>query len=285
MAAPNTNNSNTYTNREGWFLLVVAALILLLLFFKLFNVLRPELEKADADLRAHRAIKLEAGLDAAVLKNIISDGNYYTDARDIDLLIDSLPQKLFNTPRPDNLGALNKNAFSIAAPLSWKTNIGGVDFQDRLTASRQRLGFDSALYVQELTHPADYPSALRLIGNMKMSGRVLLNDTPMQGVLVQLRQHVAAADDSISEFTAYTRTRSNGEFLFSGLLRDSGYSILPMKPGFEFGNRRGTSSLSKNTVYTFVAKPHRMRLIGSVVYGQLKEDGVLMVRTPADFKT
>ena len=283
--AVRTGNSNNNTNREGWLLLTAAALILLLLFFKLFNVLSPDLEKAGDALRQHRAIKLEAGMDKEVLKRIIEDGNYYTDKRDIDLLADSLSQKLFSTGHPDNLGALNKNAFAISAPVSWKTDMGGVDFQDRVTASRQRLGFDSALYVQELTHPGNYPSTLTSSGDMQMSGFVLLNDKPMPGVLVQLRQHIAEAEDSIGGLTAYTRTNEKGAFVFPGLTRDSGYSVLPMKPGFEFGARRGTSRLDKNASYAFTAKPHKIRLIGTIVYVQLKEDGALMVRTPDSFKT
>lgn len=283
--AATTNHANNNMNREGWMLLSAAALVLLLLFFKLFTVLDPDLEKSATALRQHRAIKLEAGIDKEALKRIIEDGNYYNDKRDIDLLADSLSQKLFNTGQPDNLGALNKNAFAITAPLSWKTDMGGTDFQDRLTASRQRLGFDSALYVQELTHPGNYPSTLPRSGNRQMSGLVLINDKPMPGVLVQVRQHIAVADDSIGGLTAYTRTNDKGAFLFPGLTYDSGYSVLPMKPGFEFGTRKGTSRLDKNAAYTFVAKPHRIRLIGSIVYGQLKEDGVLLVRTPDSFKT
>src|ERR1700733_5592931 len=95
--AAKTNNSKNYSKREGWLLLVVAALILLLFFFKLFNVLWPELEKAAIALSEHRAIKLERGIDKETLKKIIEDGNYYTDSRDIDLLVDSLSQKLLYT--------------------------------------------------------------------------------------------------------------------------------------------------------------------------------------------
>ena len=105
----------------------------------------------------------------------------------------------------------------------------------------------------------------------------------MPGVLVQLRQHIAADPDSVTGITAYTRTDNQGMFVFSGLLQDSGYSVLPMKPGLEFGSRRGTSRLQKNAHFVFTAKPHKIRLIGSIVYGQLKEDGALMVRTPASF--
>ena len=186
---------------------------------------------------------------------------------------------------PDNLGALNKNNFSVLAPLAWNSNIGGIDFQQRLTASRQRLGFDSVLYVQELSHPENYSPLPQAGGTMQISGRVQHDEQPMQGVLVQLRQHIAAIDDSLAEFTTYARTDQNGMFLFRGLLRDSGYSVLPLKPGFEFGNSRGTSKLDRNAKYNFIAKPHTIRLIGTIVYGQLKEDGVLLVRTPAGFTT
>ena len=281
-----TGNTNNHIKTEGWSLLAAGSLILLFLFFKLFYAIQPELEKTDMALREHRAIKLEAGFDKELLKKIIADGNYYTDKRDIDLLTDTLSQKLSAVGRLDNLGSLNKNTFAIAAPLSWKTNMGGVDFQDRLTASRERLGFDSALYVNELSNPRDYAATLKVdTGNMEINGRVMLNDQPTPGVLVQLRQHLAIDADAATGLTVYTRTNSNGEFSFAGLLQDSGYSVLPMKPGFEFGNRRGTSRLNKKTQFVFTAKPHQIRLIGTIVYGQMKEDGALIVRTPASFKT
>ncbi len=279
-------NTSSTSVAEGWFVLLSAALILLLLFFKLFYALQPDLNKADTALHERRAIRLEAGLDKSLLKKIISDGNYFADKRDIDLLTDSLSAKLITGNKPDNLGALNKTFFALAVPLAWKSSIGGNDFQGRLIASRERLGFDSTLYVQELNRPEKKPHTLKVDnGDMEMQGIVQYNDQPMPGVLVQLRQHLATDQDSVTGLTAYARTNDKGEFSFTGLLRDSGYSVLPMKPGFEFGNRRGTSKLDRKTNFVFTAKPHRIRLIGPIVYAQMKEDGVLMVRTPASFKT
>jgi cell division protein FtsW (lipid II flippase) len=281
-----TGNNNHQTRREGWILLVVAALILLILFFKLFQAIRPELEKTDSALLEQRAILLKGSIDKELLKKIISDGNYYSDQRDIDFLADSLSQKILDGNRLDNLGSLNKNAFALVAPIGWSINKGGKDFQDRVRASRQILGFDSALYVSELTNPAAHATMLKVdTGKLEMNGRVMLNDKPMPGVLVQLRQHLATDDDSVTGLTAYSRTNDNGEFSFTGLFKDSGYSVLPMKPGFEFGNRRGTSRLDKKTSFIFNARQHKVRLIGTIVYGQLKEDGALIVRTPASFKT
>jgi cell division protein FtsW (lipid II flippase)/cell division protein FtsI/penicillin-binding protein 2 len=284
--AEKINHTDNNTRKEGWMLLGIAAVILIVLFLRMYAALAPELEKAETALREHRAVKLDGAIDEDLLKKIIADGNYYTDAADIDLLADSLSQKLRDGHRLDNMGALNKSAFAVNAPLLWNTNTGGTDFRERLIASRQRLGFDSALYINELSKPASYPSSVKVAaGNMTMSGLVAKNNQPMPGVLVQLKQHVAAADDSIPVFTAYARTDSKGEFSFTGLWRDSGYSVLPLKPGFEFGARRGTSDLYRNANYTFNAKPHRLRLVGPIVYEQLKDDAVLLIRTPAEFKT
>lgn len=303
MSANEKNRVNSA--KEAWLLLTGAALVLLLLFLTLYRALTPQLEKTAAALREGRALKLDRVISKDLLKKVIADGNYYTDQRDIDLLVDSLAAKLMTVGVPDNLGALNKNAYAITAPLTWEPNTGGVDFRGRLRASRQRLGFDSALYVQEITGPVSMgvlggssstgmqvygalpvPGQPTARGDQEMTGRVLYNSKPMQGVLVQLRQHIPSLDeDSLAPVVAYTRTDEKGAFTFTGLVRDSGYSVLPMKPGYEFGSRKGISRLNKKTTYTFVAKPHKIRLIGSTVYGQLKEDSILIVRTPEEFKT
>jgi hypothetical protein len=131
---------------EGWLLLAGAAVLMLVLFVKLFFTLMPAVTRADEALRSGRAIKLEAGLNKDSLRKIIASGNYFTDDRDADLLVDSLSTRLITAESIDNLGAINKNAFGLAAPVEWKAPDGGVDFQGRLEVSRQRLGFDSVLY-------------------------------------------------------------------------------------------------------------------------------------------
>ena len=285
--AVRVKNTNDPSGREGWLLLTGAALILLFLFFKLYQANTPPLERASNALREGHALKLHGLVNKDVLRKIIADGNYYSDPRDVQLLTDSLAGKLLTNGAPENLGALNKNNWSIMAPLPWKSPIGGIDFQDRLMASRQRLGFDSVLYVQELSHPAKYPSTFSLsTGNRSISGRVTNSGKPMAGMLVQLRDHIPTnEEDSLSNVIGYARTNAAGEFSFIGLMSDSGYSVLPMKPGFEFGNRQGTSRLSRDLSFHFTAKPHRIRLTGSITYAQIKEDGMLMVRTPEEYTT
>ena len=102
------NNVSNNSKMEGWLLLAAASAIVLLLFVRLYNATGPELERANTALLEHRAILLDKGLDKDLLTRIITEGNYYTDERDINLLADSLSQKLYTAGRPDNLGALNK---------------------------------------------------------------------------------------------------------------------------------------------------------------------------------
>ncbi|HEX6430241.1 MAG TPA: penicillin-binding protein, partial [Niastella sp.] len=272
---------------EGWLLLAGAAVLMLVLFVKLFFTLYPTLTRANEALKSGRAIKLEAGINKDSLKKIIAGGNYFTDDRDVDLLVDSLAMRLITAGGIDNLGAINKNAFGLAAPLTWKAPTGGVDFQGRLEASRQRLGFDSVLYQKELNDPTNFPASVNVsTGTLEIGGRILFQDEPMSGTLVQLREHIATLDeDSLYDHVLYARTNSNGEFHFTGLMSDSGYSVLPLKPGYEFGGRQGSARLAKNKSYTFNGKPHKIRLIGPIAYGQIKQDGVLLVRTPEEYIT
>lgn len=278
-------NTNGSLKKQGWWMLTGAALILLLLFWRLYFVLAPQLAKTATALQEGRAMLLDNVVNKALLQKIITDGNYFTDPRDVQLLTDSLSQKLFRYGTPPNLGTLNKRAYNITAPVPWQSPVGGIEFRNRLRASRQRLGFDSVLYNQELHGPIPHPATLHVgSGELAIRGRVLHDDQPLAGVLVQLKQHVALpASDSTKAWTAWARTNAKGEFAFTGLLRDSGYSVLPMKPGFEF-TRQGTMRLRMNKEYAFHAKPHTLRLIGPVTYSQIKQDGALVVRDPESFK-
>ena len=287
MGTLKSNMENNAPKTEGWLLLAGAAAFMLVLFVKLFLTLMPALKRGNEALKTGRAIKLESGINKDSLRKIITEGNYFTDTRDVDLLVDSLSMRLLTAESIDNLGSINKSAFGLTAPLQWKASTGGPDFQGRLEASRQRLGFDSILYEKELNDPTTYAAEVNVAaGKLNISGRILFQGEPMAGTLVQLKEHIATLDDdSIYEQVLYARTDNNGAFHFTGLNKDSGYSVLPLKPGYEFGGRQGTARLTKDKSYTFSGKPHKIRLIGPIAYAQLKEDRVLMVRTPEEFIT
>ncbi|MGA0555297.1 FtsW/RodA/SpoVE family cell cycle protein [Larkinella sp. VNQ87] len=270
---------------SGRLYLLGATLLLLLLFTRLFINLLPTLNQVGQSLADGRALTLTAGLKPAVIQRLLNSGNYYTDAKDRALVADSLAVKLVKEGSPENLGAINKRAFSVRAPLAWRSPVGGADFQNRLQLSRQQMGFDSALYVRELTRPKPYMPTLTVgSGNRSITGRVTQDEQPIAGVLVQLKRHPPTAQpDTLPDRYFYTRTDADGQFAFTGLKTDSAYSVVPLKPGFEFGSRRGTSRLSSDQSYSFATRPHQLRLIGSVAYGALKADQAFVVRTPTAF--
>ena len=269
--------------------LTVATALLLILFVRLYLNRQPLLGAAEQDYAAGLKLNLQPGLRAENLQRLLRQGNYLTDTRDINLISDSLRAKLTQNGTPDNLGAINKRAFAIRTPMAWQSRMGGPDFQSRLRVSRQQIGFDSVLYNRELTQPQTYPAVVGADG-VQMAGAVMDEDEtsakPMAGVLVQLRKHRPSSDPT-TELPAdltYARTDIDGRFTFAGLQTDGAYSVLPLKPGYEFGGRRGTSKLTGSADYTFTARPHTLRLIGPLAYGQLKADHALTVRTPSEFR-
>ncbi|MFT4023443.1 MAG: FtsW/RodA/SpoVE family cell cycle protein [Flavihumibacter sp.] len=277
-----THHQSGGPTRESWLLLAGSALVLVLFFVKLYAVLSPRLIAADTDLAAHKAIVLEPGIDKSRLQSILAAENYFPDPRDLQLVTDSLAAKLNQHGAPANLGELNKKKWLIAVPAAWNPAGTGVDFRERLLASRQRLGFDSVVYNRELTRPPALGATISAgKGKRSVEGKVEYEDKPVQGVLVELRQHIAGEEEQ--PLPIYSRTDGEGRFRFNGLLGDSGYSVLPLKPGFEFGSRQGTASLTEDRSFLFRMQPHRMRLIGSISFGQIKEDNLLLVRTPDTF--
>jgi cell division protein FtsW (lipid II flippase) len=280
------NTKKKFTD-QGHLLLFFCSCILILLFGRLYNNLQPYLVQTEQQYKSGKALNLEPGVDAGALRSILTVGNYYADTKDINLIADSLSSKLAFAGKLANLGALNKQSFFIKAPLRWQNKTGGADFQDRFHASLIRLGFDSALYTQESVAPMALPSAVTGgKGNASLSGTVRINDDPASSVLIQLKQHIAVTgEDTTEELLTYARTNAEGRFEFNGLATDSAYSVLPLKPGYEFGTRKGTTRLTGSPAYTFHGQMHRIRLIGSVAYGQMKDDRVLTVRTPASFRS
>ncbi|WP_019987406.1 FtsW/RodA/SpoVE family cell cycle protein [Rudanella lutea] len=266
--------------------LLGATVLLLLLFTRLYINRVPVLQEAEQAYLTGNRLNLEPGLRGEAIRRLFRQGNYLSDSRDVDLIADSLPAKLRQEGTPDNLGAINKRAFAVRTPLPWKSPIGGDNFASRLRVSRQLIGFDSASYVRELQNPRAYPSVVGA-GGLQLSGQVLDNaesPRPMADVLVQLKRYDAGRRDARrSDSLTYARTDADGRFVFADLQPEGAYSVLPLRPGFEFGGRRGTSSLTRSLDFQFSARPHTLRLIGPVAYGQLKSDGAFTVRTPAEF--
>ncbi|WP_336518319.1 FtsW/RodA/SpoVE family cell cycle protein [Pollutibacter soli] len=280
-------NNRIHNGREAFLMLTGSAVILMLLFYRLYLTIIPSLERTESEMQKNNAVLLDENVQPETIYLALKKGNYFRDENDMRLVSDSLAAKLKSGLELPNLGALNKSQFQVRVPAVTDSSKTGSSLRERLLASRIRLGFDSALFESELYRPITHPSSVKIAdGDKSIRGNISAGNKSLNGVLVQLKEHFGdPALDSSRLRNWFARTGANGEYEFTGLHTDSGYSVLPLKPGFEFGARKGSAWLKKNASYDFNGKPHTIPLLGTAAYGQIREDGVFMVRTPESFRT
>lgn len=113
--------------------------------------------------------------------------------------------------------------------------------------------------------------------------RALQNQEGVPGVIVRVRDY---SIDRSGVDLGYVMSDSSG--IATAYLPSEGYySFLPVRPGFEYGAPKGTRNgpLRKTNVhYSFRQRPHTIRLFDSHTYRRIKEDVLLTVRTPHDYR-
>jgi cell division protein FtsW (lipid II flippase)/cell division protein FtsI/penicillin-binding protein 2 len=120
----------------------------------------------------------------------------------------------------------------------------------------------------------------KLLNGMKQSRK---NQEGITGVLVRVRDH---SIDKSGVDLGFVSTDSSG--LAVVYLPSNGhYSFLPVREGFEYGSSKGTRRgvLGYGDIeYTFNQKRHTIKPIDTQTYLRIKEDILLSVRSPKDYK-
>lgn len=120
----------------------------------------------------------------------------------------------------------------------------------------------------------------KLLNGMKQSGK---NQEGIAGVLVRVRDH---SIDKSGVDLGFVSTDSSG--LAVVYLPSNGhYSFLPIREGFEYGSSKGTRRGvlgDEDVEYTFNQKRHTIKPIDTQTYLQIKEDILLAVRSPKEYK-
>jgi cell division protein FtsW (lipid II flippase)/cell division protein FtsI/penicillin-binding protein 2 len=283
-----------YSRNTERLLLCVVTLIMAVMAFSYYNHIRKELQEASEGYAGNNVINLAAPLHKETLRKIFTKGGYFTDARYINFITDHVKQKVDQQKRLPNLGALNKEPMLVDAAFFMQS--GSESGKLRFINSLAHLGADSALYEQEKTAPQKYPSEVKAGSaetGVSINGtiRFAADEIAAGGVLVRLtRIYPDAYFDTLppsasaipTEF--YARTDEDGDYKFTHLDPQGNYSVVAIKPGFNFGPAKGTAAVGSSRSYHFVGKPHQLRLLDKVEYRQLKNDKVLTVRTPDEFK-
>lgn len=311
-------NKKRYQGRniERLFLLLITA-VMAFLFYQLYNVLSKDFAEVPTRMKDGTMMNLNADKPGQRLNTLLTKGFYFQDKKDIDL-ISSVVSRVAATEAVamDNIGELNKKKYNINAEEAYKK--GGQDFKKRVDVSRSLLGFseaDSALFDLERSKPLQVSSATNVgLGNKNVLGKIIKDeDQPVEGVLVRLKLVVpqdsmynsevtevenssvdfkngvrkiyvsdTAGRSQLHSFNAYARTDANGNFAFNGLPAGKTYEVLPLQPGFQFGQSQGIQQLNNNESFTFRQSPHTLKLFSTRDFSNLKKEKAFIVRTPQE---
>lgn len=289
----------------------VALMTILMIVGKqtLLDNLNPAFEETDEKLKNGQSVVLNKDATAEDIYNVLNDNNLMGDNADRNAASKWIASRL-SKHQPANLGAINAGEYKISAEDA--QNYGGSGLRSRLKSEYQLLGFDEevaeiyrtnrsipsnvsvdgegAEVTVRVVTPSSDKSTLGILSRKLIGG----GDTPESGVLVKAREHFddpyadskdiyGAVGDSI---VAYGMTDSNGEVTFR-LPKGRYYSFVPVKQGFQYGVAQGTkgAGLEEDMTLKFRQQPHTLKLFDSDTYNRIKEDNILIVRTPAEFKS
>jgi cell division protein FtsW (lipid II flippase) len=309
-------NTSGYKGRniERLFLLLITALMAFL-FFKLYIVLSKDFSEVNRRLKDGTIMNLNAGKPGEHIKILLAKGFYFQDKKDIELISAVVSRaSVQGAGQMDNIGELNKSAYNINAETAFIK--GGEVFKKRVDVSRSLLGFsesDSALFNQERSKPLQVAPVTNVgMDDKSISGKILKNEEqPVAGVLVRLKlvipqdsvydEEVSDEENSVIEFkngvrkvyeidasnyrqlqsfTAYARTDAGGNFSFRQLAEGKTYEVLPLQPGYQFGQSQGVQQLQENVNFTFRQHYHTLKLFSTKDFSNLKKEKAFIVRTP-----
>jgi len=279
------NTEHRGRKQERLFLGLIAVLMVIL-FIRLFGVLEDKMKDVDQRLKDGTIVNLNAPGQANAVKALLARGYYFEDPNDITVIGNSIAAQESKGLSFTNIGDLNKRKFNVLADDAALT--GGVSFKKRVAVSRSLLGFtgdDESRFQQEKTSPAALAAVKSLgLGSGTIKGKVSLKGDAVSGVLVRLSTVLPSDSINAKSFKAYARTDENGNYEFNQLPEKKAYEVIPLKPGFEFGQVKGVEELNGNKKLNFSEAPHVIRLLSTREFNTLKTDGALVVRTPAQFK-
>lgn len=280
--------------------MAISTLVLCGMMLMFLNNLRPQFQKVEEDYKESRSVNLSRETDKQQLSNILITNGYVANQRDADFVADTLVARL-------KRGMVYKNLYDLKKRDYGKVPASVVEKEGVLT-NKLALSCESL----ELTNASPKTSTLdsklnlkREGGNGKIIVRVYENQSRgklldkilgakkvyCKDVQVSLREYYVDGADH-TDVVGYAKTDSKGRVVFKGLNRAYGYSVLPVKTGYEYGSSKGIvrgefnkhKLCGKRQKFQFEQQDHCVQLIDNLTIKQIKNDGTITVRTPAEFK-
>ena len=280
--------------------MAISTLVLCGMMLMFLNNLRPQFQKVEEDYKESRSVNLSQETDKQQLSNILITNGYVANQRDADFVADTLVARLRRGMVYTNLYDLKKRDYGkVPASVVEKEGV----LTNKLALSCEGL---------ELTNASPKTSTLDSKLNLKReggNGKIIVRVYEKQSrgklldkilgakkvycknVQVSLREYYVDGADH-TEVVGYTKTDSKGRAVFKGLNRAYGYSVLPIKTGYEYGSSKGIvrgefnkhKLCGKRQKFQFEQQDHCVQLIDNLTIKQIKNDGTITVRTPSEFK-
>ena len=273
----------TLTNLRKYAFLCATLFLCGLLFVFLYN-LRPLFDKVEKDYAERRAINLspKSLRDSRLLSDILYNNGYVTNQKDADYIADTLVERVKRLTF-SNLYDLQKRAYG-KAPMMVADSAGVL--VNKVSQSNEIIGLsDIALVdIKNLESVFDINGGdgeIKVI--VKADG-----DSNVENVIVRIMAHYRQSDSVISEIIGFVKTDAKGQAIIKGLGKEKGYSVLPIRRGYEYGREKGVVCGhfdKEDYVFSFEQLEHRIQMIDNATLKQIKNDGAITVRTPSEYKS
>ena len=283
-----SNNMKNTKKVISLLLMFLVSVSFLFGFLILYRNQKPMLETTSRSFKEGRSICLNREIPEQGLSSMIEKAGYYIDEKDASCVSHHIATVLANKRYSiQKLFELRTWEYQIPVEIAKKT--GGNMLAELADSSCMRIGLSSdILKIYETDSIPSYNNS----GDSQIHVRVVdyKEKRPVPGVVVRLKEHfyecgqdnLEAANDSI---LAYSITDSLGYACFK-VNRGKSYSVLPIKPGFQYGKEKGTVKGALNSTkvkYSFEEREHRIDFFHGKTYSNIKSSMSLTVRTPEEY--
>ena len=280
--------------------ILYSTLFLCGLLIMFLHNLKPQFQKVEKAYEEHHALNLSDKTSPTELSELLFDNGYVANKKDADFVADTIVARLKRGMRYSNLFCLQKRDYG-KVPASVVEREGMLT--NKLALSCEELGLTN--YLPEINSLDTKLDLERSGGDGKITvfvyekksrGKILdkfigAKKIYFKDVRVCLREYYV---DSVehTDIVGYVKTDSKGRAVFSGLDRTCGYSVLPIKKGFEYGASKGIvrgefdkhKFWGKKKKFEFEQKEHRVQMIDVATLKQIKKDCAITIRTPHEFE-
>lgn len=273
--------------------ILLSTTVLCLLCFLLLRNYSDRFEEISYACETGMSVPLVKEIDSAAIADVLRRN---MDGADADFVAGQIQGKLDKGVKLRSLSDLNKRIWQLSSTVI--DSSGSPKFKERLKRSREILGQDGefsqagdTIRSEVFLNNGTGRIRVRIYERDDASGRFHKKETACSDVLVRLSEHYKDSLIPTRRTLAWARTNEDGIVVFSGLDAMKSYSVLPVENGYGFGGAKGTTMGSlagagkkQSATYSFERQEHKVRMFDTGTLSRIKEDHMLIVRTPGMYK-